>query len=290
MKGFEMEKEKNGAVRIGRDRFALGSYQYLRYPLEYFLDTAVELGIPNIELWAAAPGFCLDTMDEGQLRQKASLIRERGLRVCCITPEQCQYPVNLAAEDGALRAYSIRNIERAIHAANRLECPKILVTAGCGYFNRPREEAWERSRDSLYQLAVTAQENGVLLLLETLTPLSSNILNTPEQQAQMIRTMPEGSIKPMLDIGQMAYMEQDLARYLEHGTDLAHVHLQDSHPAIHMALGDGDLPLLCYLEQIEASGYRGYYALELNDPRYRTDPREADRKSVNWLLGRHIFE
>lgn len=289
MRESEKVGKEAGTVRIDRERFALGSYQYLRYPLEYFLDTVVELGIRNIELWAAAPTFCLDTMDEGQLRQKASLIRERSLHVCCITPEQCQYPVNLAAEDAALRAHSIRNFERAIHAANRLECPNVLITAGCGYFNRPREEAWKRSRDSLHQLAVTAQRKGVLLLLETLTPLSSNILNTPEQQAEMIRTMPEDSIKPMLDIGQMAYMEQELNRYLKHGENLAHVHLQDSHPAIHMALGDGDLPLMRYLEQIEASGYRGYYALELNDPRYRTDPREADRRSVNWLINHLVF-
>ena len=45
--------------RISRNRFALGSYHYLRYPMEYFLDTAVELGIENVELWAAAPQLFL---------------------------------------------------------------------------------------------------------------------------------------------------------------------------------------------------------------------------------------
>ena len=30
-------------VQIPKDRFALGSYQYLRYPFSYFLDTAAEL-------------------------------------------------------------------------------------------------------------------------------------------------------------------------------------------------------------------------------------------------------
>ena len=45
--------------RISRSRFALGSYHYLRYPMDYFLDTAVELGIENVELWAAAPQLCL---------------------------------------------------------------------------------------------------------------------------------------------------------------------------------------------------------------------------------------
>ena len=111
-------------VQIPKDRFALGSYQYLRYPFSYFLDTAVELEIRNVELWAAGPTFCLDTMDEGQLREKAAELRTRELSVCCITPEQCQYPVNLAAEDGRIREYSIRNFERAFRAAEMLECPR----------------------------------------------------------------------------------------------------------------------------------------------------------------------
>lgn len=276
-------------VRIARDRIALGSYQYLRYPLTYFLDTAVELGIRNVELWAAGPSFCLDTMDEVQLREKAAQLRERELSVCCITPEQCQYPVNLAAEDEKIREYSIRNFERAFHAAEVVDCSKVLVSAGCGYFNRPASEAWKRSEDSLYRLAEKACSMGILLVLETLTPMSSNVLNTPEQQREMISYMPTDSMKPMLDIGQMVYMEQDLSRYLAHGKDLVHVHLHDSHPAIHMALGEGDLPIGQYLNALESAGYQGMYALEQNDPRYRQDPRRADVQSITWLKTQGIL-
>ena len=59
-------------LQISKERFALGSYQYLRYPFEYFLDTAVLLGMQNVELWAAGPSFCLDTMDEAQMKEKAA--------------------------------------------------------------------------------------------------------------------------------------------------------------------------------------------------------------------------
>lgn len=275
--------------QIAKDRFALGSYHYLRYPLDYFLDTAVELGIGTVELWAAAPHLCLDILDREALTRTARQLRERDLRVCCITPEQVTYPVNLAAEDETLRAYSIRNFQRAVDAAHGLECPMVLVTAGCGYFNRPADEAWARSADSLIQLAQYAQSSGVKLVLETLTPLSSNVLNTPEQQREMLDLLPLDSALAMVDIGQMVYMGHDLSRYLTHGPRLGHVHLHDSHPTIHMSLGDGDLPLVSYLEAIEASGYAGMYGFEFNDPRYRQDPRAADRQSVAWLRNHHIF-
>ena len=147
-------------LQISKERFALGSYQYLRYPFEYFLDTAVLLGMQNVELWAAGPSFCLDTMDEAQMKEKAAQIRSREISVCCITPEQCQYPVNLAAEDEKIREYSIRNFERAFYAAEILNCPKVLVSAGCGYFNKPVEDAWKRSEESLYRLSEKAQKMG----------------------------------------------------------------------------------------------------------------------------------
>lgn len=268
---------------ISRNRFSLGSYQYLRYPLDYFLDTAVELEIPNIELWAAAPQFYPELLSAAEMKQIRSKIKSRGLQVCCITPEQCVYPVNLASEHEGLRQFSIKIFRQAIDAANFLECPHVLVSAGCGFYDRPVDNAWELAVESLNQLARYAQDRGVGLFLETLTPLSSNLINTPEQQREMIARLPQGSTRPMVDIGQMVYMEQTLDRYLSHGEQLAHVHLHDSHPGIHMALGDGDLPIAEYLEQIEAAGYSELYSFEFNDTRYRADPRRADRQSIEWL-------
>ena len=143
--------------------------------------------------------------------------------------------------------------------------------------------------DSLGQLAAYAQPRGVTLTLETLTPISSNLLNTPAQQLEMIGHLPRGSTVAMLDIGQMAYMNQTLHQYLALGTLLGHVHLHDRGQAIHMALGDGALPLAEYLRRIEASGYKGLYAFEMNDPRYRADPRAADRQNVKWLESHGFF-
>ena len=56
-----------------------------------------------------------------------------------------------------------------------------------------------------------------------------------------------------------------------------------------MALGDGDLPICEYLSDLEASGYRGMYALEQNDPIYRKDPRRADVQSIIWLMEHGVF-
>lgn len=276
-------------MKMQRERFVLGSYHYMRYPMDYFLDTAVELGLRHVELWAAAPQLCLDTISPADLAVVKKQLKERGLEVWCITPEQVQYPVNLAAEEPALRAHSVRNFERAIEAAQEMECGHILTTAGCGYYNHSVEEAWDRSKESLAHLEEYAKSRGVELWLETLTPMSSNVLNTPAQQRRMICELPGGNTRPILDVGQMVYMGQSLEDYLAHGDALAHVHLHDSHPGIHIALGDGDLPIVDYLATLEANGYRGKYAFECNDARYRFAPRECDRKNMGWLEAQGIL-
>ena len=106
--------------RISRSRFSLGSYHYLRYPMEYFLDTAVELGIENVELWAAAPQLFLQLTGPDRVRTLHGQLRSRGLRAVCITPEQCSYPINLASEDADLRRYSVDNFKKAVDVAAAL--------------------------------------------------------------------------------------------------------------------------------------------------------------------------
>jgi protein FrlC len=277
-------------MKISRDRFALGSYNYFRYPFDYFLDTAVMLGIKNLELWGASPHLCFDIIDEKSIKKIKTQIIERNLSVIGITPEQCNYPVNLAAEEEDLRKYSINIFCRAIDVAVELNSPTLLVTSGCGYFNRPVEEAWERSSDSLRILSKYAHNKGIKLVLETLTPLSSNIINNPKQQMKMISEMPEDSMTAMLDIGQMVYMNQSIVDYQKIlGKELSHVHIHDSNPGIHVALGDGNLPIKEYLDILEKGNYKGLYSFECNDMRYRKDPREADIKNIEYLLRNNII-
>ncbi len=271
-------------MRISKNRFALGSYQYMRYPLDYFLDTAVMLGIGHVELWAAAPHLCLDVMDEKSLRIIKNQLQERELSVVCITPEQCSYPVNIAAEEQALRRFSINILCIAIDVAAELESSMVLVTAGCGYFNHSKDDAWRRASDSLKYLAKTAHRKGIKLVLETLTPLSSNIVNTPLQQMKMLSEMPSETMTAMLDIGQMVYMNQTIEDYQNIlGKELSHVHLHDSYPSIHMALGDGKQPIPEYLRLLEKGEYQGFYSFECNDLCYREKPREADKKNLEYL-------
>lgn len=268
---------------IPLSRFAMGSYQYIRYPFEYFLDTAVRLGYQNIELWAAAPHLYPDSLNTGKRHQIKQELINRGLNVYCLTPEMVVYPFNLSSENEDLRNLSLRYFKSILELAADLEAPAMMIAAGCGYFNQAVDEARKRGQEGVYKVAEYAKTLGIRLFFETLTPLSSNLVNSPQQLADILSGLPD-NVGGMADFGQIAFMKQNLEDYFTFlGSKLWHIHVQDSGEAIHMALGEGRLSVDKYIERIEASGYTGMYSLEINDIRYRKDPALADEKSVQWL-------
>ncbi|MTI54469.1 sugar phosphate isomerase/epimerase family protein [Geosporobacter ferrireducens] len=271
-------------AQIEKSRLAIGNYHYVRMSFEYFLDSAVNLNMKNIELWAAAPHFDLDTLDEKILASKKKAIESRGLKVVCITPEQCSYPVNIAAEETALREKSIKYFKTAIDAARELDSPYVLVTAGCGYFDSDVEEAWQRSVASMKELVKYAEKRGVILAYEPLSVFSSNIVNDVHHLKKMLDTIPSDNLKGMLDMGQAALASEEINDYPRIlGDKLVHVHLLDATPMGHLALGEGNLPIGEYIDALEENEYKGFYTFEFTALQYRHKPEEADRKSLEWL-------
>lgn len=275
---------------IARSRIALGNFHYARFSFAYFLEAALSLGIDNIELWAAAPHFCLDTIDNDSMSATKRLIDEHGLRVVCLTPEQCSYPVNIATPDESLRRYSVKNFMKAVDAASYLDCPRVLVTAGCGYFDQSREQAWGTSLESMTEIGRYAARSGVELAYEPLSAYSSNIVNNATQLAAMLEELGNPSIQGMLDTGQMALIGESIEDYPRLlGKRLTHVHLVDGAPAGHLVIGDGCLPIAEYVAALETSGYAGYYSLEITDIRYRLDPAQADERGLKWLEDHEVI-
>ena len=76
---------------------------------------------------------------------------------------------------------------------DRLLCP------GNGYIDEPEMDIWQRCRSSMKELAVTAGDYGVCLMLETQSQEESLFMNTVYQQQQMIAQVGHPNLKAMLD-------------------------------------------------------------------------------------------
>lgn len=96
-----IERGRNMA-QINRDRIAGMNIHYLYYSLPYFLDAQQKLGVKTIELWAGAPHFFLDSMSYSDCTRVRHEVESRGMQVKILTPENCTYQYQFAAQEPEL--------------------------------------------------------------------------------------------------------------------------------------------------------------------------------------------
>jgi len=268
--------------KISRKQITGMNFHYLHYPFQYFLDAMVKFEFQQIEVWGAAPHLYIEDLSLQDIRLIRGEIHQRDLSVVCFTPEQCMYPINLAAREREIRERSIRYFQKSIEAAVELESPMVLVTAGWGYRNESREEALKRSKASLDFLSTYAEKEGIVLALEPLQKVESNIVNTLPDLTELLNDVSSPNLKGMVDTIPMSVEGENLATYCEQ-LELAHIHFIDGKPTGHLAWGDGNLPLESYIQALVQHDYEGALTLEFTSTQYLLNPNEAIEKSLKTL-------
>lgn len=270
--------------KVNRKQITGMNFHYLHYPLPYFLDSMVKYEFEQIELWGAAPHVYVEDLSYQDIRRIKKEIDQRQLKVVCFTPEQCMYPINLSARELEMRERSIRYFQKSIDAAIELESPMVLVTAGWGYRNEGVDEALIRTRDSLERLSRYAEKNGIVLALEPLQKVESNIINTLPELKALLKHVSSPFLKGMVDTVPLAVEGENLSNYFEDlGDQLAHIHFIDGNPAGHLAWGDGSHPLENYVQTLVQYDYQGALTLEFTSSQYLLDPNKAIEASLKTL-------
>jgi len=272
-------------ITILKSQIAIMNIQYKYFPLEKYLDDAVQFGVRNVELWGAAPHFHLEDMTYQDVKRVRHAIESRDLKCICFTPEQCVYPVNIAAASAAERRRSLKFFEDNIRVASELGTDKVLVTSGSGYFDGSnREEAWKHSQEGLFNLAELAKIHGIRLALEVLREDESNLVYNLPTLEKMLHALDHDAVGGMIDTVPMALAGESPKDYLDAlGDGLIHVHFIDGMPRGHLAWGDGILDMEKYLGELSEGGYKNSLSLEITDGRYVMDPTESVRKSIDAL-------
>lgn len=261
---------------------------YAHHSLDYFLDAAVKNGLQNVELWGASPHLHVEDATPSMIKEVREKIAARHLRLICFTPETVVYPVNIAAEEEYIRRRSLKSMKRAVEVAAGLGTGMMLLTAGWGYVEGDRAETLERSLESIDKLVKKAEQEGIILALEHLSPISSNIVNRASDLKSVLETIRSPNLKAMFDTCQVHLAGENVKDYFKLlGEDIVHVHIVDGTPGGHLAFGDGILDLQQDVREMEDYGYSGYLSMEIADRKYFAHPEEADRKSIEkfreWL-------
>jgi len=275
--------------QISMQNISVMSVQYWHYSFEYFLDSMQKCGLKNIELWAGAPHYCFEDYGTRQeanrkIARMRRQIEDRGMQVIMLTPEQLNYPVNLAGRDDNYRQKSIHYFTRYMEDALEFGTNRLFVTSGWGLLDEPREDAWKRSIDSMQILSQKAQQLGVELIVEQLQPYESNLVNTWQDMDRLLNEVNSDSLQCCVDVVAMAVVNDNLETFFEHlGSKIKHIHFADGNPSGHYVWGDGTLPMMDYIHTLEQHNYTGYLTLEINDSIYWDDPHTSIERTAQYL-------
>lgn len=255
---------------------------YHRYPFEYFLESTVRVGLNAVELWGGIPHLYVNDATHHDVKSTLTEIKQRDLELVCFTPEQCIYPINISAKDDTTRNRSIEYFKKCIDVTNTLECDKLIVCVGYGFYNEHPEEVWKRASNSLQILTEEARKKGVTLVLEQMSNIGSNIIINLKTLKKMYHEINSPNLKVMVDTVLMEVAGDKLDDYKQFGEDLAHIHFVDgdAKTTAHLAWGEGTLPLDEYKKTLNQMNYNGYLTLELISPKYNWDPEKGIRDSI----------
>lgn len=267
--------------KVQRSQIAGMNEHFRRFSLEYFLDSMVELEVDHIELWAASPHLYIEDVSFTEVCRVRQEIERRNLKLICVTPEQCIYPVNIAAKEPIVRERSISYFLKSLEVTSELGAIMLQIVPGRGYYDEPVEEVWGRSRDSLAQIAEKAGSLGITVVLEALETKESNLIPHLSALKRMLKEVGSPHLKAVIDTCPMAASGESFDDCFQAmGEDLRHIHFVDYG---HLTWGDGTLPLTQYLDQIGNHEYAGFLTLEIVSSRYITDPKQAVKRALEYF-------
>lgn len=272
------------APTIRRDQIDGMNIHWSQWSLDAFLDCQERLGFTGIELWGAMPHLwidCLGYYDAKAIRHK---IESRGLTANVLCPENVISPYQVNPQEELYVSRCHDYFANAIRCAAELGCTYLSINSGWGYWNESREEAWKRSRDMLRSLAEVAEQEGIVLTLETLRPQESQLVVTLEDEKRMLEEVGHPNLKAMVDTVAMSVSGETLEQWFESlGSDIRNMHFVDCNPYGHFVWDDGNRNLGDWVTTLDKYGYSGFLGQEITDERYLIDPAAADFRNFHNL-------
>jgi sugar phosphate isomerase/epimerase len=212
---------------------------------------------------------------------------EDGIQLLANSPLRVANLVNAGYFLSMTRSQTRRAIEdvvEAIELARRLQTDTILIVTGdVGSFHRTVDQARDLVVSALRELAPVAGAAGVRLAVEPIHERypGYTFLHSIPDALEVIEAIGSPHVGLFFDTDHL-WESKDLLRAIERaGPVIYGVHINDM-PALpgpgidRRLLGEGVIPLREILSAIEATGYRGYYDVEImSEQVWAMDPREV---------------
>ena len=253
-----------------------------RLPIEHAFRDASELGYDGIEIWGGRPHAFAPDLKAGGIKQIKALAQTYQMPIIGYTPETNGYPYNMMLGDEHMRRESLDMIKLAMDMAKEMNAGYTLISAAHAGYLTPPNVIWGRLAENLSELCEYAENIGMDLILEPLTPYESNVVCNANDVLHALALVPSPRLFSMVDICAPYVQAEPVMSYFDKlGEKLRHLHIVDSDGAsdTHYIPGEGKMPLRELMRDIIERGYEGYCTVELVTM-YMNEPRLYARQAL----------
>ncbi|WP_417837722.1 sugar phosphate isomerase/epimerase family protein [Thalassospira tepidiphila] len=128
------------------------------------------------------------------------------------------------------------------------------------YLSAPDPDAFQRVAEVYARLADRAREAGIQLGIEAVNRYESNIVNTVDEAARLVREVDESVLFAHIDTFHMNIEEHNVVDTITRNIDvIGHVHIGESHRGY---LGSGSVDFAQTFQALARAGYEGPIVLE----------------------------
>lgn len=257
-------------------KFSFLTYQFARYPLEVCFRMAKEYGFEGVEVWGARPHAYAYDMDREEVQKVLDWKKSYGIEVSMLTPEILAYPYNLCSASKKEQQETVDYLLRSLETAAAIGTDKMQIAAKHSGYGRDREEVWKIFVENTGTLCQRAEELGVDIIMETLSPSEGNLLTTADDVAKLQKAVGSKALCTMIDVVPPFIANEPFAEYFDKcGDTMKYVHICncDGATEFHMQLDDpdGKIPLSDFFRILKRQNYDGWCSVELLAPYFR-DP------------------
>lgn len=260
---------------------------YQRNPLEHCFQDAKKFGYDFIELWGGRPHAFAPDLKAGEIDDVKRLIDKYEIPVLGYTPEHNAYPYNFMIGSERQRQDAVAYLKLCLDEAEELGADYMLISPAHAGYGATYEEIWTRMIKTVRELGEHAQEVGVKLVVETLTPYESNAFKSANDAAELFRRVDSPYVVGMCDLVPPFVQHESMLDYLDKlGDKMYHFHIIDGEQGTdsHIVPGEGAIPLRELFMELKDSGYDRMATIELVTG-YINEPRLYARRAIDQVRG-----
>lgn len=251
------------------------------YPIEEVITRLAKIGYDGIEIGCASPHAYPAYLNTQRRRELKQLLADNGIALSSMLPAPGGGPgYNVASPSPEERRASIEHYKEVIELCSELGGRIVLYVAGWQVFGTSREQAWEWSREALAEVAGTAAEHDITMVVEP-TPTDSNLIESADHAIELMRAVEAPNVKLMFDTFHAIYRSEVPSDYVyQMGKDLHHLHISDND---RLPPGQGSADFVAVVDALDAIGFKGYLTMEIGFNRRKVEPDLMARQAFEYM-------